>query len=201
MSKIIQSIKCLVCAKEFLPTRKGMLCCSKSCSRKNYYQKSRLRIKDVACVVCGEIFSPTRKDKKYCSVKCKNARRNKRKLKLKCYICKSIFESSQTRAKFCSNECKTVAKKEYKNSRRKFKDIIHKSCAQCGKDFILKLPNQVYCSSLCREIKKQIKVCKCLFCGKDFVKKGNAQKYCSNICKIGGKFYRNNSKSLKEINV
>ena len=70
--------KCVVCGKEFVPTKSNQLCCSKNCSLKRWrsnnpeYCAPPREIKN--CIICGKEFMPIRSGHVCCSKKCTNKR-------------------------------------------------------------------------------------------------------------------------------
>lgn len=173
--------ECSICKKLFEPHTKGQKCCSRECadiSRKKYSGKNY-------CKECGREYVRNSRNLGFCSALCAakyNVRYRKQKDKT-CVYCNKTF---QGKGKYCSEECK---EKQY------IKDNT-KICEHCGREFVSRSNNQIYCSDECRrsahdnkarEKMKAVYVPKkviCRECGREFLTEyGNTRRdFCSDEC-------------------
>lgn len=91
--------------------------------------------------------------------------------------------------KYCSSECKRLARnKRVRDMRVSVCPPKVRECRECGKDFLAKRINQIFCSQKCKDkyhggrIKDRTTIC--LICGKEFIAthKGPAL-YCGDECR------------------
>jgi len=79
-----------------------------------------------------------------------------------CLNCKKIFNQRETKKgyimkfqKYCSNKCRSLYYDNILSKVKKGKTIIGKTirqCPHCGKEFVVKIYNQKYCSKNCKDL-------------------------------------------------
>ena len=118
--------KCIVCGKEFVPTKSNQLCCSRKCRDKNSKYK-----RGSYCIECGKFFQ-AKSNTKFCSKECRHNHkmRNYRQTKI-CKECGQEFEGFSFQ-KFCSDSCKQ------KFGRKQ--NVVWVTCDFCGKEY----PKTIY---------------------------------------------------------
>lgn len=176
--------KCAICGEEFVPkkisqTLCGKLECKKESSRRRIRQsKLKAKLKESGeytevltsrkCIICGEEFIPKNKSQILCG-------------KTEC------FKERAYRQK------QNILEEEYPN----LIGVYHfstsgaeKICPTCGKTFVTKAWNQIYCSRNCENVplKLKNKGCllyerTCIICGKTFMPNSPQQTVCSEECK------------------
>lgn len=176
--------KCAICGEEFIPkkisqTLCGKLECKKESSRRRIRQsKLKAKLKESGeytevftsrkCIICGEEFMPKNKSQILCG-------------KTEC------FKERAYRQK------QNILEEEYPNLIGVYHFSIsgvEKICPTCGKTFITKAWNQIYCSRNCENVplKLKNKGCllherTCIICGKTFMPNSPQQTVCSEECK------------------
>lgn len=114
---------CVVCGKEYVPTRSDAKTCSRECSlvhkartasEKSHQKQKAARMAMLAipipCPQCGKEFVRRRKNQKYCCNACTNqAAKPKKKEKpiyiRKCKVCGKEFETHLYNKATCSQDC------------------------------------------------------------------------------------------------
>lgn len=71
--------KCIVCGKEFTPSKVYARCCSGKCSQKNWriehgQCRKNFEGKKQKCIICGKEFTPYRSEHICCSPECSKKR-------------------------------------------------------------------------------------------------------------------------------
>lgn len=172
------------------------------------------------CEVCGAEFEPKQKRSKYCSRECQvraySLKRTVREPK-RCEWCGKEFTPEYRHTKYCSSECK---KASYDDLQRKYaekrgaKRIYPERakpikteretliCLNCGKEFVPRNGNQIYCSKECtvlyhRKLNHPPKERTCARCGKLFTVTGTNKQYCSDECRKK-KVYKYSIKIVKD---
>lgn len=135
-----ESINCAVCGKSFKPKDRQSKYCSKEC----YYDGMRKRPKYSICKCCGTSFKVGRNCKGvYCSDKCYKQNQIQSRIKK---------EEEQEQIKQLQKELK-LKLKELKQRYERLTNILNhiRDCKECGKQFVAKKSNGVYCSDKCRK--------------------------------------------------
>ena len=128
----METKKCVVCGREFIPHRGSQICCSPPCSCKRALQveaeraAARRKPREIRkCEYCGEEYEAKNPQQKFCSTACSkeywrrnyaSTYRDKSGLTLQvkiCPTCGKTFETFRTDKKYCSETChgKTISKK------------------------------------------------------------------------------------------
>lgn len=176
--------KCVICGEEFIPQKTsqilcGKLECKKESSRRRIKQ-SKLKAKLKAngeypegltvrkCIICGEEFMPKNKSQILCG-------------KTEC------FKERAYRQK------QNIPEEKYPNLIGVYHfstSGVEKICPTCGKTFVTKVWNQIYCSRNCENVPLKLKNKGCLLhektcivCGKTFMPNSPQQAVCSEECK------------------
>jgi predicted nucleic acid-binding Zn ribbon protein len=120
---------CVICGKEFEPTRREQACCSLACSKRKggdtLSEKAPQHI--YTCQHCGREYVAKAKERDtYCSNECRYAHRA---------------------ASRPENAARRQAKQEAKRQARQ--DALHGVCSECGQEFEKKCASQRICSEEC----------------------------------------------------
>lgn len=100
------NLKCQLCSKDFIASRKHAIFCSKACVRNNCYKNKKPFIKN--CAHCNIQFETKRKDTIYCSQGCINTTfKSHEDIELVCEFCKTQFTVKYPfrDRKYCSQHC------------------------------------------------------------------------------------------------
>ena len=112
-----------------------------------------------------------------------------------CKVCGTEFYAENGHTKYCSDECKKTAykkqQKEYAGKRNAGERNVVKEpiiCLHCGKEFIPRSGNQIFCARECstlyhRRLNNPPKERTCARCGKVFTVTKSNQQYCSDECR------------------
>lgn len=130
------------------------------------------------CKWCGKEFTPGYYNQIYCSTICQE------KVRLK-HQREYYWKHLEDRRKY---------QREYKRKKKAHQEMRKaRKCKLCGKEFLAKRYNQIYCSSECREearleresrrYQETRKPRKCEWCGREFLPKHGSCKYCSSECR------------------
>ena len=176
--------KCEICGTEFIPkTIVQTLCGNPECKKersRRLIRQSKLKAKLIKtgeyieeleprkCIICGEEFIPKHKGQKLCG-------------KDEC------FKERNYRQK------QGIPESEYPSLIGVYNFGVRgdeRICPTCGKTFIAKTGNQIYCSRNCKEIPRKLenKGCllnerTCIICGKKFIPNSGQQQVCSEECR------------------
>ena len=159
---------CKICGAEFEPKQKRSIYCSRECQIRAY-SLNRSLPEAKKCEWCGKEFTPKHKNKKYCCSK-------------------------------CSREAYLELQRQYAEKRNAEKPIIIPKptpiesdkepiiCLHCGKEFIPRSGNQIFCARECstlyhRRLNNPPKERTCARCGKLFTVTGTNKQYCSDECR------------------
>jgi hypothetical protein len=155
------------------------------------------------CAICGKEFVASDPRKKCCSDVCNRAYKVKYQTEYKmqrradrvCAICGGVIDKHvNKRVKYCSPRCAKDASNAKKREHhgyyvRKFGEV--KKCKHCGKEYVQRRADHLYCSVKCGKAeycankpKKERKKyqCICPVCGKAYVAFSSAKKHCSVRC-------------------
>ena len=149
---------CVVCGREFVPSKATQISCGPACKMKRKAQTNLARSREGqawreetrACAVCGREFRPQYANQKTCSKACsvendRESRRRAYKRHRKCPVCGTVFDPSGTVRKYCSEKC------AYTAELAKQRERTTKTCPWCGKRFYARNQNQCYCSRECQD--------------------------------------------------
>lgn len=115
--------------------------------------------------------------------------------KIKCEYCNKQCETIDHRIHYCSEECKKAARNLRRRTQyERTKTITTEVCAnpECGKVFIKKAGNQIYCCSICRRkiMRKEYKSYQSTTKPKSKPKPKPVIKYTINDIALIEKYYR-----------
>lgn len=106
--------KCAACETVFTPKRKDSIACSKKCSQKLSYLRSKKHTHE--CIMCGKTFKSSKKDVKLCSQACINKCSKKPDIVKNCKHCgKEFIATYIKRDKIC---CSRSCASSYTNEHR-----------------------------------------------------------------------------------
>jgi hypothetical protein len=115
--------KCAVCETIFIPKRKDSTACSKKCSQRLSYLRSKKHTNE--CVVCSKRFKSSKKNVKLCSQACINRYSKKPDIVKNCKHCGKEFSTTyiEREKKCCSRSCASSYTNEYRDNETVFKKI------------------------------------------------------------------------------
>ncbi|WP_425597439.1 HNH endonuclease [Streptomyces tendae] len=104
---------CLACGTDFTPQRHDARHCSRRCTTKSSYNRSRRPNETKLCIECEAPFPATRTDRITCSRTCRRRRNDRRRYKgirdFVCAHCAETFQAIRSDALYCSHWCRKRA--------------------------------------------------------------------------------------------
>ena len=115
--------KCAACETVFTPKRKDSIACSKKCSQKLSYLRSKKHTHE--CIMCGKTFKSSKKDVKLCSQACINKYSKKPDIVKNCKHCGKEFTTTYIKRDkiCCSRSCATSYTNEHRDNEAVAKKI------------------------------------------------------------------------------
>lgn len=147
---------------------------------------------ETRCLACNAWFVPRWSDQVYCNTDCRQA------VSSQCPECGGLVTQNRIGAprKYCSRKCAQRVGNRAANRRRKpLASPIQKFCAHCGKEFVARSRDRIYCpDGWCAQLAYQARrragegrrvverVVVCDGCGAEFVGRHPSARWCSKYC-------------------